>query len=130
METIKEYAERKNVTYEAIRKQVTRYSKELKGHIIKKGRLQYLDEEAIQFLDAKRTESLIVVKEVTKNEEIQRLQADKEMLLVKVAELQELLLKEKDQVKQLQQDKIELLEEKKVVAKKKWWQVLKYNHDE
>lgn len=130
METIKEYAERKNVTYEAIRKQVTRYSKELKGHIIKKGRLQYLDEEAIQFLDAKRTESLIVVKEVTKNEEIQRLQADKEMLLVKVAELQELLLKEKDQVKQLQQDKIELMEEKKVVAKKKWWQVLKYNHDE
>ena len=130
METIKEYAERKNVTYEAIRKQVTRYSKELKGHIIKKGRLQYLDEEAIQFLDVKRTESLIVVKEVTKNEEIQRLQADKEMLLVKVAELQELLLKEKDQVKQLQQDKIALLEDKKVVAKKKWWQIIKYNLDE
>ena len=43
-------------------------------------------------------------------------------LLLKVAELQEALLKEKDQVKLLQNEKIELLEAKNQKAEKKWWQ--------
>lgn len=121
METIKDFAERKNVSYEAIRKQVKRYSGELKGHVIKKGRLQYLDEVAIEFLESKRNESQVVIKEFSRSEEIQRLQQDKELLLVKVAELQDLLLREKDQVKQLQQDKILLLENSET-KKRTWWQ--------
>jgi hypothetical protein len=121
VETIKDFAERKNVSYEAIRKQVKRYSGELKGHVIKKGRLQYLDEVAIEFLESKRNESQVVIKEFSRSEEIQRLQQDKELLLVKVAELQDLLLREKDQVKQLQQDKILLLENSET-KKRTWWQ--------
>lgn len=55
MITFKEYAERNNITYEAVRQQVARYSEELEGHIIRKGRVQFLDEEAVLFLNEHRS---------------------------------------------------------------------------
>lgn len=85
-------------------------------------RTQYLDEEAVAFLDSKRAESPIIIMESGKDEEIQRLEMENKALLLKVAELQEALLKEKDQVKLLQNEKIELLEAKNQKAEKKWWQ--------
>ena len=63
MVTIKEYAKNKGVSYEAVRKQLNRYSGELKGHITKVGRTQYLDDDAVQFLDSKRAENPIIVME-------------------------------------------------------------------
>lgn len=122
MVSLKEYAKNKGVSYEAVRKQVNRYKDELKGHITKVNRTQYLDEEAVAFLDSKRAESPIVIMESGKDEEIQRLEMENKALLLKVAELQEALLKEKDQVKLLQNEKIELLEAKNQKAEKKWWQ--------
>lgn len=122
MVSIKEYAKNKGVSYEAVRKQVNRYREELKGHISKVNRTQYLDEEAVIFLDNKRAESPIVIMENGKDDEIQRLEMENKALLLKVAELQEALLKEKDQVKLLQNEKIELLEAKNQKAEKKWWQ--------
>lgn len=122
MVSLKEYAKNKGVSYEAVRKQVNRYKDELKGHISKVNRTQYLDEEAVAFLDSKRAESPIIIMESGKDEEIQRLEMENKALLLKVAELQEALLKEKDQVKFLQNEKIELLEEKNQKAEKKWWQ--------
>ena len=122
MVSLKEYAKNKGVSYEAVRKQVNRYKDELKGHISKVNRTQYLDEEAVAFLDSKRAESPIIIMESGKNEEIQRLEMENKALLLKVAELQEALLKEKDQVKLLQNEKIELLEAKNQKAEKKWWQ--------
>lgn len=74
------------------------------------------------FLDSKRAESPIIIMESGKDEEIQRLEMENKALLLKVAELQEALLKEKDQVKLLQNEKIELLEAKNQKAEKKWWQ--------
>lgn len=118
MVTIKEYAKNKGVSYEAVRKQLNRYSGELKGHVTKVGRTQYLDEEAILFLDGKRAENPIVILETSKDEELQRLEAENKTLLLKIAELQDELLREKDQVKQLQTEKIELLEAKN--EKKRW----------
>ena len=122
MGSLKEYAKNKGVSYEAVRKQVNRYKDELKGHISKVNRTQYLDEEAVAFLDSKRAESPIIIMESGKDEEIQRLEMENKALLLKVAELQEALLKEKDQVKLLQNEKIELLEAKNQKAEKKWWQ--------
>lgn len=122
MVSLKEYAKNKGVSYEAVRKQVNRYTDELKGHISKVNRTQYLDEEAVAFLDSKRAESPIIIMESGKDEEIQRLEMENKALLLKVAELQEALLKEKDQVKLLQNEKIELLEAKNQKAEKKWWQ--------
>lgn len=122
MVSLKEYAKNKGVSYEAVRKQVNRYKDELKGHISKVNRTQYLDEEAVAFLDSKRAESPIIIMESGKDEEIQRLEMENKALLLKVAELQEALLKEKDQVKLLQNEKIELLEAKNQKKEKKWWQ--------
>ena len=122
MVSLKEYAKNKGVSYEAVRKQVNRYKDELKGHISKVNRTQYLDEEAVAFLDSKRAESPIIIMESGKDEEIHRLEMENKALLLKVAELQEALLKEKDQVKLLQNEKIELLEAKNQKAEKKWWQ--------
>lgn len=114
MISMKEYAKQKGITYEAVRKQVSRYKEELEGHISKSNRTQYLDDEAVAFLDKKRAESPIIIMEQNKDDEILRLQDENKALLLKVAELQDALIHEKDRVQQLQDEKIALLEEQKV----------------
>lgn len=125
MITLKEYAINNNISYEAVRKQVVRYKYELDGHIIKIRRTQFLDDEAVTFLDSKRQENPIIVQQADQSEEIAQLKREKEALLIKIATLQEELLKEKDQVKVLQNEKIELLEAKNQEAQSKWWQFWK-----
>lgn len=61
MLTIAEYAQSRSVSYEAVRKQIVRYSLELDGHISKQGRTQYLDETAERFLDSKREKDPVFV---------------------------------------------------------------------
>lgn len=111
MVSLREYAKNKGCSYEAVRKQVNRYKNELGGHINKVGRTQYLDDEAVSFLDNKRADNPVVIIEVGKDDEIKRLQEENKNLLIKIAELQDLLLREKDQVKELQEEKIALLEQ-------------------
>ena len=123
--SLKDYASEKGISYEAVRKQVNRYRKDLGEHIIKKGKTQFLDKEAVSFLDAKRKENPVVVVESNKNEEIERLKAERDNLLLKVAQLQDELLREKDNVKVLQAEKIALLEERKPEQQKKRWQFWK-----
>ena len=122
MQTIKEYAKNNGVTYEAIRKQIKTYELELREHIMKNGRTQYLDDFAVDFLNKKRANNTIIVAQADKDEEIKRLENENKALLLKVAELQDQLLKEKDSVKALQEEKIQLLEQKESKPdKKKWW---------
>lgn len=124
MVSMREYAAQKGVSYEAVRKQVSRYKKELEGHITKVSRTQYLDDEAVAFLDGKRQENPVILLQVDKDEEIQRLHDENKALLLKVAELQDALLKEKDTVKELQTEKIVLLEakqEQEAAKRKSWW---------
>ena len=126
MISIKDYAKNKGVSYEAVRKQVNRYKGELDGHIHKQNRTQYLDDEAVTFLDSKRAESPVILLQMDKDEEIQRLNDENKALLIKVAELQDALIKEKDNVKLLQEEKIALLEAKNETVmeedeKKPWW---------
>ena len=124
--TIKEYAKEKGISYEAVRRQIKRYSKELEGHLSKDGRTTLLDEDAVKFLDGKRADNPVVVFEKSKDEEIEQLRLEKENLLIRVAELQNLLLVEKEKVVCLQNEKLELLEKKEeVVAKKSWWKFWK-----
>lgn len=126
MVTLKEYASSKGCSYEAVRKQVNRYKKELDGHISKVGRTQYLDEDAVIFLDSKRASNPIIVLENGKDEEIKRLNEENKRLLIKIADLQDALLQEKDQVQELQEQKMKLLEQKERSAeKKRWWKVRK-----
>ena len=125
MISIKDYANSKGVSYEAVRRQVKRYKNELEGHLHKQGRTQYLDDEAVSFLDSKRAESPIILIQAGKEDEIRRLTDENKALLLKVAELQEALISEKDRVFALQEEKIALLNAKQDPKpedhKKPWW---------
>ena len=61
MITIAEYAQSRKISYEAARKQVVRYAADLADHITKQGRKQYLDGEAVLFLDQHRIHEPIVL---------------------------------------------------------------------
>lgn len=125
MITIKEYAEQQGKSVQAVYKQIR--AKEnavlLENHIFlqKVGNktAKFLDDEAVEILNNASRQAPTVVLQNGKDELIETLQAEKEQLvnenkalLIKVAELQEQLLQEKDNVKLLQQEKIELLKEK------------------
>ena len=85
MLTIKQIAEQQNVSYEAIRKQVIRYELELQDHILKKGRTQYFDEYAVEFLNSKRKENPVVIIQTDKDDTIRALENENKALLIKVA---------------------------------------------
>ena len=85
MLTIAEYAKSRSVSYEAVRKQINRYSIELDGHIHRQGRTQYLDSDAESFLDSKRAKDPVFVLD-----DRDKVLQEKEQ---KIAELEELLQK-------------------------------------
>ncbi len=131
MITIKDYAKDKNISYEAVRKQVKRYKEELKDHISIQNRTQFLDDFAVDFLNERRNESPIIIQEQAKDEELERLREENKNLLIKMVSIEEELKQvlkelseEKDQIKQLQTEKIALLEQKlEPEQKKRWWKI-------
>lgn len=83
--SLKDYAAQKNISYEAVRQQVVRYKDELAGHVIRDGRQQFLDEEAVAFLDAKRQKNPVAIIQQDKDEQIEALEGQVKQLLVKTA---------------------------------------------
>ena len=83
--SLRDYAKEKNISYEAVRKQVARYKEDLAGHIIMDGRQQFLDEEAIAFLDAKRQKSPVAIIQQDKDERLEELEDQVKKLLIKTA---------------------------------------------
>lgn len=131
---IKDYAAAHGVTYEAIRRQIARYAdREIDGfrlseHISKVGRAQYLDEEAEAFLDARRAQNPVVVQQEQRDETIERLRAEVDLLqkrLIKAQDEYRSLLQEKHQIEMREQaliadkQKIEELKEAREAAEKK-----------
>ena len=118
MISIKDYAASHGVSYEAVRRQIARYSgREMDGfrisdHIIKVNRTQYLDDEATAFLDARRAQNPVVVQQEQRDETIERLRAE-------VDRLQKRLITAQDEYRVLLQDKHEIeLREQKLLADK------------
>lgn len=118
MISIKNYAASHGVSYEAVRRQIARYSgREMDGfrisdHIIKVNRTQYLDDEATAFLDARRAQNPVVVQQEQRDETIERLRAE-------VDRLQKRLIAAQDEYRVLLQDKHEIeLREQKLLADK------------
>ena len=111
--TIKQYAESQNVTYEAVRKQIVGYGEELKDHIVRKGRTQYLDEWAVEFLTKRRRENPIILLSQDKDEEIEALRDQVESLRSKLLNAQNELLKSQEERLKAQDRIIELQDEAK-----------------
>lgn len=108
MISLKEYAKKHNVSYEAVRKQVNRYREELGEHLYKVDRTQYLDEAGEDFLDQKRASNPVVIIEHDKDEQIEKLKQQNEALKAKVIQLQDILISRDTKVMELQ-DKLLLL---------------------
>ena len=98
MITMKDYADSKGISYEAVRRQVQRYSEELKGHITVQNRTQYLDEWAVDFLSERRRQSPIVVIKEDQSEEIDILKQQVESLksVLEQSKAEVMSLREKD----------------------------------
>ena len=85
--TIKEYAKSHGISYESARRQVARYTKELKGHTTKKDNgPTELDNYAVEFLDRHRQKRPIVVAPDAEEtqQEINNLRAEIEQLKQKL----------------------------------------------
>ena len=108
--TIKQYAQSQHISYEAVRKQVASYKHELQDHIVRKGRTQYLDEWAIEFLTKRRRESPVIVLEQSKDETIADLKEQIDSLRVQLMAAQNELLKSKDHIIELQEESRKSLE--------------------
>ena len=103
--TLRDYAKKNNISYEAVRKQVVRYQEELAGHLIKDGRQQFLDEEAVAFLDARRQKNPVAIIQIGKDEKIEQLDEENKILLQQLATVQDKLLREKEKTEALLNEK-------------------------
>lgn len=119
MITIKDYAKQKGVSYEAIRKQIKRYEDELEGHLVKQNRFLMLDDEAVRFLDSKRSENPVIVYEQNKDEELEQLRKENKVLLIQMntvqdqlGKVQQKLIAEMNTTKLLTNEKVQYLEYK------------------
>lgn len=119
--SIKQFAEEQNVSYEAIRKQIVKYSDELKDHIVRKNRTQYLDEWAVNFLKEKRKESPIVLMNMDQNEQIEELKAQVDLLKSRLLVAQDQIISLQDESKKAIESQVRytaLLEDNKAKEEK------------
>ena len=112
LKTLKQYADDQGISYEAVRKQVVRYAEDLSDHVVKKNRVQYLDQWAVDFLTERRKESPIVLVNMDQSEENERLREQVETLKVQLMTAQNELLKEKERVINLQDESMKLIEDR------------------
>ena len=110
--TIKQYAESQNVSYEAVRKQIVSYGEDLKDHIIRRNRTQYLDDWAVEFLTKRRRENPVIILNQDKDETIEAMKEQIESLKVQLMTAQNELLKEKERVINLQDESKKLIEDR------------------
>ena len=138
MESIKNYAKARNISYEAARKQVKRYAAELEWHIRTQNRTQYLDNYAVELLDSHRQSSPIVIMQQDKDDELQQLRQENKALLQQVAALQDKLLTAREdaiaaakqtamlEAAQADKDRLErekaALQDELAAARRHWWE--------
>ena len=112
MITIKDYAKGRGISYEAARQQISRYmEREVDGfrladHISKVDRTQYLDDEAVAFLDERRAKNPVIIQQEERDETIDRLRAEVDLLQKRLIAAQDEyrdLLKEKHAIEMREQ---------------------------
>lgn len=119
--SLKDYAKQNNISYEAVRQQVVRYKNDLEEHIIRDGRQQFLDEEAVAFLDDKRKKNPVALIQIDKDETIEALkrELDKAKNLIIDLQAERNQLKDEKHVLEQENAKIALLEADNEVQKVK-----------
>lgn len=118
MITVKEFAKRQHRSVQAIYQSIDRYRLQLEGHITKVGRTSYLDDEAVAFLETKREQNPVVIYQQDKDEELERLRQNADVMKAKIAELQETVNKSQQDYIALQKENSRLLALPSETAKK------------
>lgn len=106
--TVKQLAEKHGVSYEAMRKLLSKHADALKGHIITQDRTRYVDEWGVKFLEDERMKSRIVVIREDHTDEIARLTEEVEQLKAQLMAAQGELVKAQDERLKAQSRIIEL----------------------
>ena len=89
MITVKEFAKKQHRTVQAVYQSIDRYKIQLDGHIQKIGRTSYLDDDAVAFLESKREQNPVVIYQQDKDEELDQLRKNADVMKAKIAELLE-----------------------------------------
>lgn len=110
--TLKEYSKEQNISYEAVRQSVNRYKEDLKDHIIKINKTQYLDNYAIKFLNDKRKINPVIIYELNKDEKIKALEEENKRIHI-------LLEQKLIEIDDLKNEKIQYLENKYLIESSK-----------
>ena len=101
--SIKDFAEAQGVSYEAIRRQVARYTEELEGHITTKGRSKYLDEYAVEFLSQRRKEKPVILLQQNINAELEETKRELEAMKTLLLDAQQkIIYLQEENTKQLE----------------------------
>lgn len=85
MKTVKEYAEIKGVSHQAVYKMLQVHKDELEDYIIKRGRTRFLTDEAIDILEKYRESNPVIVEQVHSREQIEELENNIKRLLAENA---------------------------------------------
>lgn len=111
MITVKEFAKKQHRTVQAVYQSIDRYKDQLKDHIQKIGRTSYLDDEAVAFLESKREQNPVVIYQQDKDEELETLRKNADVMKAEIAELLKEASKSKDEYTALLEEKhrLELL---------------------
>ena len=109
MITVKEFAKKQHRTVQAVYQSIDRYKIQLDGHIQKIGRTSYLDDDAVAFLESKREQNPVVIYQQDKDEELELLRKNADVMKAKIAELQEKVNKSQEDYIALQAENAKLL---------------------
>ena len=109
MITVKEFAKKQHRTVQAVYQSIDRYKIQLDGHIQKIGRTSYLDDEAVAFLESKREQNPVVIYQQDKDEELEQLRKNADVMKAKIVELQEKVNKSQEEYIALQAENAKLL---------------------
>lgn len=118
MITVKDFAKKQHRSVQAIYQSIDRYKIQLEGHIKKVGRTSYLDDDAVAFLESKREQNPVVIYQQDKDEELERLRQNADVMKAKIAELQESVNKSQQEYIALQKENARLLALPSETAKK------------
>ena len=108
MITVKEFAKKQHRTVQAVYQSIDRYKIQLDGHIQKIGRTSYLDDDAVAFLESKREQNPVVIYQQDKDEELEQLRKNADVMKAKIAELQDKINKGQENYIALQAENAEL----------------------
>ena len=91
MITVKQYAEDRNITIQAVHQSMKGKRKKglLEGHVHLVDGIKWLDDEAVAILDKDRRKPPVIYERENANATIEQLRNDKELLLAKLAEVSE-----------------------------------------